>query len=489
MIYVPSRPAFLGFRARKFHARRFSNVMRIIFLLCSFLLFLSSYTAIAQELDLPPDAESDLSSSSNPKTQTQTPTQIQTQTTPATSPVVLPMDLPLGLGVGDVDEQELMRGLMNTRLNAGKTVVGGYGQFSLNYLSVGPDAPFVGTATVRRLVLFVSHNFADWARAYTEFEWENAVACRTCSGSVEIEQAFVEMDLIPDAMQLRSGLILVPFGVINQWHEPPVFHGVERPRVEEGLIPSTWRELGVGIAGDPIDGLHYELYAMTAPDATRLSSQGLLNARTNASLTPANAGMLAGRIEFEPFLGFIVGTSGIAGDLGDRLLGGARYYNALGKPRPLFLPLYGIDFDARIRRSGIEARALYTSFWMPASGDLMNALRSDGSRYFAASSVGGIPTQMQGGSVEFAYDLLYPFAEQLDTAQQLLPFVRMEVYDTQAAMPEGFTPDPFFFVVEYTFGLSYRPLQQLVFKTDFQLRNRRLGFDEMQLNFGMGMMF
>jgi hypothetical protein len=75
------------------------------------------------------------------------------------------------------------------------------------------------------------------------------------------------------------------------------------------------------------------------------------------------------------------------------------------------------------------------------------------------------------------------------TEQQLLPFVRLEVYDNQAGLPQGFSRDRALKVVETTVGLSYRPIRQVVFKTDVQLRDRDRGDDILLLNFGLGTMF
>jgi hypothetical protein len=70
-----------------------------------------------------------------------------------------------------------------------------------------------------------------------------------------------------------------------------------------------------------------------------------------------------------------------------------------------------------------------------------------------------------------------------------LGFVRLETYDTQAAVPDGYKRNPALDIDELTAGLTYRPVTQLVFKTDFQLRDRRYGWDEFQYNLGFGYMF
>lgn len=72
---------------------------------------------------------------------------------------------------------------------------------------------------------------------------------------------------------------------------------------------------------------------------------------------------------------------------------------------------------------------------------------------------------------------------------QLLPFARLETYDTNAAVPEGWERDPALNIQEGTFGLSYRPIPTVVFKADLQLRDREYGLDEQQWNAGFGYMF
>ena len=44
-------------------------------------------------------------------------------------------------------------------------------------------------------------------------------------------------------------MLLVPVGIINERHEPPVFYGVERPFVDTVIIPTTWFDVGAGVHG------------------------------------------------------------------------------------------------------------------------------------------------------------------------------------------------------------------------------------------------
>jgi hypothetical protein len=364
-----------------------------------------------------------------------------------------------------------------------RTLLGSYGELALEYLSVGPDAPFNGTATLRRLVLFVMHNFSENVRGMIELEWENAIACASCNGSVEVEQAFVDWKLAGDDLMLRAGLVLIPMGIVNEQHEPPVYHGVARPRFDQLIIPSTWRELGVGVAGKFSEAGKFQLYLTTPLDVVQLGPAGLAPARTIGSFSPANGFMVSGRAELEPMLGVVVGISAIAGDLG----GGSRFFDENGAPRDLAFPLVGVSADARWRRDGLEARAVGAVFFFPESDALIDARRADGSPFFPDPQASGVPaTRIAGAYGELAYDV---FELLLDTEQSLLPFARLEWYDTQSRVPAPYARDPRFGVVEWTFGLTYRPIVQVVAKMDYQLRDRRLGLDEKQLNFGLGYMF
>ena len=87
----------------------------------------------------------------------------------------------------------------------------------------------------------------------TEVEFEHVQ-------EVYIEQAFINY-AVGSNVSLRGGLMLVPFGIINEFHEPTTFNGVERPELDNVIVPTTWRELGFGVAGRFNDlSLGYQAY-------------------------------------------------------------------------------------------------------------------------------------------------------------------------------------------------------------------------------------
>lgn len=405
----------------------------------------------------------------------------------APPPAAKPGAPAVSLGAGVAPEHELVRGLTDQRFrsadaSASSTAIGGYGEIQVRGTTAGREGERQWVADIPRLVLFVAHEFSDAFRAYTELEVEHSLSCASCPGAVELEQAYVDWRVLGDTLGLRAGLILVPMGIINQWHEPPVFHGVVRPRVDTAVIPSTWREIGVGAFGQPVDWLRYEAYLMTGLDPMGFSAGGVGGGRQNGGLARANAWAGVARVEVEPLLGVVFGASAYVSDLGPNASGQTFLRDA--NPVDLSLPAVGWAADARFRRSGLEFRAVFAEWRLPESRALMLSYDAAGALNFPDAS-SPVPTVIRGGYVETAYDVLRP----LGLSHQLLPFVRVEGYSTQAEVPEGYQANPQYSVRETTFGLSYRPIQQVVIKTDYQLRNVKLGFDQTQLNFGVGFMY
>jgi len=141
-----------------------------------------------------------------------------------------------------------------------KMHIGGYGE--LHYQDTETDG---GTKSkevdAHRFVLFFGYDFTDKVRFRSEFELEHGLVKDTADGSnggeVELEQMYIEWDLT-DQTALKTGVILVPVGILNENHEPPTFYGVERNDVEKYLIPTTWWAAGVEIVHKMKNGLTFE---------------------------------------------------------------------------------------------------------------------------------------------------------------------------------------------------------------------------------------
>jgi hypothetical protein len=190
------------------------------------------------------------------------------------------------------------------------TTLGGYGELHFN--AVNPEGGDTTTnLDLHRVVFFFGHDFGNGLRFYSELEIEHAFVEGAEGGEVALEQAFVEWDLLGRAMTLRAGMVLVPMGLMNSAHNPPTFQGVERPNVDKLIIPSTWREGGIGLVGQPAEGLRYELYLLGGLDPSGFSgSKGIRGGRQGLSNGVADGPAVTARVGYEPILGVALGLAG-----------------------------------------------------------------------------------------------------------------------------------------------------------------------------------
>ena len=119
--------------------------------------------------------------------------------------------------------------------------------------------------------------------------------------------------LLKPSFNLRAGMLLVPVGIINERHEPPVFHGVERPFVDTVIIPTTWFDVGAGVHGRIGSTLAYRGYVMAPLDATEFSAdEGLRGGIQKGSEANVRNVALTGRVEFTRVPGLTVGAQRLA---------------------------------------------------------------------------------------------------------------------------------------------------------------------------------
>lgn len=143
-----------------------------------------------------------------------------------------------------------------------KTQIGGYAEVLYNNGTQNSDNSdnISNELDVQRFIFYIGHQFTENLRFFSETEIEHTRAGRSDDdpGALELEQAYVEWDYAQNHSAL-AGLHLVPLGIINETHEPETFYGVERPRVESRIIPTTYRVIGVKGHGQFADGFSYDL--------------------------------------------------------------------------------------------------------------------------------------------------------------------------------------------------------------------------------------
>ena len=106
----------------------------------------------------------------------------------------------------------------------------------------------------------------------------------------------------------RGGLLLLPMGLVNEFHEPNVFLGAIRPQTEKRIIPTTWRENGAGVVGS-YGPLNFRTYVVNGFDAYGFSSDGFRGGRQKGSKAKAANMAIVARADLTPTAGVFFGGS------------------------------------------------------------------------------------------------------------------------------------------------------------------------------------
>ena len=335
--------------------------------------------------------------------------------------------------------------------------VGGYGELRYQDFDSGESAEL----DLLRAVLYVGYKWDDRWLFNSEIEYEHA------GEEVSLEFAYLDYLWRPRA-NFRAGLLLVPMGFINELHEPTVFLGANRPELERRILPTTWRKNGFGLFGD-FGSFTYRTYIVNGFDASGFSAGGLRGGRQEGSEAKAEDFAWVGRLDYQGRPGLLVGGSAYFGNSGQDLetAGGG-----------------GIDVGTRIleghaewRWRGLELRALGVQAELDDVAALNRALGLTGG--------GSVGETLKGYYLQLGYDV---FAGR-GAGKALIPYARWEAFNTQDAVPAGFGANPANDVETLTLGLAFKPIEQLILKSDFQNIDNEAGTGVDQFNVVLGYVF
>jgi hypothetical protein len=344
--------------------------------------------------------------------------------------------------------------------------IGGYGEMIYQGFDSrrddGADSGRTDQIDFLRAIVYFGYKFNDDFVFNSEIEFEHAST--GSGGEASVEFAYLDWLWRPEA-NVRGGLLLVPMGLLNELHEPTVFATAKRPDVERALIPTTWRENGLGLWGD-VGSVTYRTYLLNGLEASGFSAGGLRGGRQKGAQASAEDFAWVGRVDWTGVPGLLVGGSAYAGDSGQGL------ELPDGGEVSVATTLLEGHFDWRwqgLRLRGLAARAELDDV---AALDL--ALGLTGNR-----SVG---EEMTGWYVEAAYDLLAGRGG----GRSLMPYVRWEELDTQAEVPAGFVANPANDVESLTLGVAFQPIDQIILKADYQDYDNGAGTAIDQINLALG---
>jgi hypothetical protein len=307
-----------------------------------------------------------------------------------------------------------------------------------------------GILDFHRFVLLFNHSFSPRIRFVGELELEHAVVeGLEEKGELELEQAYVDF-LLKRSLNVRAGMLLVPLGIINERHEPPVFNGVERPFVDTVIIPTTWFDVGAGIHGEIGRGLRYRAYAMAPLDALEFSAdEGIRGGRQKGAEANVRNFAVTGRAEYVAIPDLTVGAGFWTGE------------SSFSVPR-LDTTVWVAQADARYQRGRLELRGQFAGVGISDAGRLNEAIE----RLTGVSP--NIARRLRGFYGEAGYRIW-----DAGSPRDLVAFLRYENFDTQYRMPDGFLPLKEFDRDAWVLGLTYYPDPDVAVKVDYVwLRNQ-----------------
>ena len=345
------------------------------------------------------------------------------------------------------------------------TVITGYGE--LNYNRPTKNASAAQT-DVRRAVIGIQHRFDEKTKLVSEFEWEHAISSASDAGESAVEQLYIERQF-DNGLRGKAGLFLIPAGLLNTAHEPTAYYGVERNFVETAIIPSTWREVGIGLSGDFANGLAWDTGLTTGFNITKWDAASG-DGRESPLGSIHQEGQLAKSRNLSAHLA--LNWRGVPG----LLVGGSVFTGNAGHKTANFAAP-----DARITVYDLHTR--YTpGHWdlsaVYARGEIRNV---DALNLTFVGEPNPVPASFAGWYAQAAYQLFK------SGDYVLSPFARYENFNTAkrySSVPAGLGVPAAMDEKVYTVGANLKVGEGVVLKADYQ----KFGEDKTRdrLNLGVG---
>jgi len=341
--------------------------------------------------------------------------------------------------------------------------IGGYGEILYeNYapeLQDGTESGKRDQFDALRAIVYVGYKFNDRLLFNSEIEIEHA-------NEAYLEFAYLDY-MLSDNVGLRGGVLLAPMGLVNELHEPPMFLGTERPLTENRIIPTTWRENGVGLFGST-ESLEWRAYIMNSFNGAGFDGSGLRGGRQKASRALAEDLGVAGRLDYVGTPGLLLGASAFMGET-------AQSRELDGEEMGGRVLIWDLHADYKVR--GWDLRALVAGAQVDEARE-MNALND-------LSGSQGLGESMLGWYIQAGYDVL----RGRNTSHQLIPYLRYEQVDTQREVAEGFDANPANDLTVTSLGLAWKPDPQVVWKVGYQIHTNQADTGLNQFNVQIGWLF
>ncbi|MFZ3207619.1 MAG: porin [Geobacteraceae bacterium] len=345
---------------------------------------------------------------------------------------------------GAKDEGVVKKALEQTRF-------GGYGELDYIFKRENGNGKGGNTFDPHRFVLYVNSPLADWVTLNAELEWEHGGDSSEKNGEVAIEQAFLDFT-IARPFNIKAGVLLVPLGAINPYHEPTNFNSTERPELDRFLIPSTWREMGAGIHGALGSRVNYELLVMNGLDGSKFSAKdGIRKGRQDLDGDVNRNKAVVGRLEIRPATNLYTNFSFYTGN--SAKVGTA--YTTIAA------------FDGRYSIGIFDIAGEYVHIYQDNPGYLgVTDIGNRMSGYWVEGACHVMPKSLKKGKLAESDAVLFARYSEFDTQQGNVASGISGLYD------RNYT----------TFGVVFKPVTTLAIKADYQIYDDHRGAGELPLD-------
>lgn len=308
-----------------------------------------------------------------------------------------------------------------------------------------------------RAVVYFGYRFNDKFLFNSEIEIEHA-------NEIFLEFAHIDYVAHP-GFTARGGLILLPMGLTNEFHEPAAFMSAKRSETESRIIPSTWRENGFGLVGSS-GKFSYRAYLVNGLNAAGFAADGIRNGRQKGSRARVDDAAFVGRADVTPIPGTLFGGSYYFGNSSQDQFAVAG--QSIGVRTKI------AEGHGQVQMRGFDVRGLY------ARAHLADVARLNAARSLIGTA--GVAEVMEGGYFQGGYNLL----AQLSDRGSLMPFYRFEHINTQAKVAPGFTANPANDRKIHTVGFQFLPISNVSVKSDYQwIRNEaNTGLNQFNISLG-----
>jgi len=301
--------------------------------------------------------------------------------------------------------------------------IGGYGELHWNKANDADGNQNKNTMDFHRFIVYYGYNWTEKWSFKSEVELEhNDVIVGDAEGELELEQAYINYHA--GNWGFQGGVILPTAGLLNEYHEPPLFLSVERPNYSKYIIPTTWFGNGFAFYGN-YAGVNFRVALMEDLEGEGISSSGIRGGRGKGYKT-------TGHSLLKNLSASYTGINGLRLS-GSLSLNDAPYYN---------------EADTSISVQLVEVNAKYDA-------NNIYAVMEYGTVSFSGNNMDAPLKSSSGYYLDLGYDI-----GGMVNCNKLIPWVRISNVSKNDDVISKQT--------DYLrFGLTWWPINDVAFKTDF----------------------